>query len=98
MKSFRIYIKAITYAVFLFLLIISFSRKFNVNVDEVFSYGLANHYGDSRMTFKTGVRYVPANSPWMEYVTVSKDHRFDYLNVWRNQEADVHPPFYYFVL
>ena len=31
-------------------------------------------------------------------MTVSKEHRFDYKNVWINQSHDVHPPLYYAIL
>ncbi len=98
MKNYRKLLKVLIYIVFLLLLVFSFSKKFNLNIDEVYSYGLANHYGDRSMTIEDGLRYVPASTPWLNYVTVSRDHRFDYKNVWANQTSDVHPPFYYVIL
>ncbi|MCR5344075.1 MAG: hypothetical protein K6E70_12025 [Butyrivibrio sp.] len=98
MKSYEKIIRATIYLAFLLLLIIFFSKKYNVNVDEVYSYGLANHYGGRKMSFENGVKFVPANTPWIEYVAVSDEHRFDYGNVWSNQASDVHPPFYYVIL
>ncbi|WP_026491762.1 glycosyltransferase family 39 protein [Butyrivibrio sp. XPD2002] len=98
MKIYEKITRAGIYIVFLILLILSFSKKVNVNIDEVYSYGLANHYGERRMSFEDGIKYVPAGTPWLQYVTVSDDHRFDYANVWSNQTSDVHPPFYYVIM
>lgn len=98
MKCFEKLSRAAIYLLFLLLLIVSFSNKYNVNVDEIYSYGLANHYGGRKISFEDGVKYVPANTPWIDYVTANRDHRFDYRNVWRNQTEDVHPPFYYVIL
>lgn len=33
-----------------------------------------------------------------DYLTVQKNERFDYANVYYNQTCDVHPPLYYFLL
>ncbi len=33
-----------------------------------------------------------------DYITVQPDERFTYDNVYKNQELDVHPPLYYFIL
>ncbi|WP_026657082.1 glycosyltransferase family 39 protein [Butyrivibrio sp. AC2005] len=82
------------------ILVVVISKKINYHVDEVYSYGLANHKadGEKNMTIKNGIKYVPANKPWMDYVTVSKDNKFNYKSVWDNQGVDTHPPLYYAVL
>ena len=73
------------------------SQKENLHVDGFYTYGLSNHpyMGSIGMNPVEGRVYVPAESAWMEYLSVQENHRFDYVNVWKNQEADVHPPLYY---
>lgn len=86
------------YMIFAILMIGVIGRKENLYVDEVYSYGLANHAGNIQMDIKDGVTYYPSSEPWINYMTVSAENRFDYVNVWRNQANDVHPPLYYFIL
>lgn len=72
--------------------------KVGYNVDEIFTFLLSNHQYDTTNSIfvqpKDGVSYTGAEI-WNEYLAVDRNHRFDYANVWKNQEADVHPPLYY---
>ncbi|WP_026524360.1 hypothetical protein [Butyrivibrio sp. MB2005] len=72
--------------------------KKNYHVDEMLSYGLSNHTEGFMMTLDEGVKYVPSDTQFIKYLGVSTDHRFDYENVFINQENDVHPPLYYSIL
>ena len=94
--------KAALYVVFAILLIITISNKADMFMDEVYSYGLANHVysgtGPSRMEPIEGVTYSPAENAYLEYMTAQEDGRFNYKNVWKNQSNDVHPPLYYALL
>lgn len=87
-------------AAFILISIFVISRKVNLHVDEVYTYGLANHQyvNTFNMDPEEGKIYEPAKSAWDEYMQVQKGHAFDYGNVWENQKADVHPPFYYVLI
>ena len=39
--------------------------------------------------------HTPGTSVYDDYMKVQNGQRFDYVNVWRNQTNDVHPPLYY---
>lgn len=98
-KSKKIYFsKIILYGVFLFLMVVLILNKVNFHVDETFSYGLANHQGGNVIGIEDGKLYTPAEEPFLNYLTVSNEHAFDYGNVWKNQSNDVHPPLYYALL
>ena len=86
------------YMLFMILMILTIHKKENLYVDEVYSYGLSNYHGDIYMEVESGRTYYPAGVPWAEYMTVDENGRFDYSNVWKNQEQDVHPPLYYAIL
>ena len=86
------------YVLFTVLMILTLANKENLYIDEVCSYGLANHSGNPYMLIEDGRTYYPSGTPWVEYMSVSTDHRFDYANVWSNQAQDVHPPLYYVLL
>lgn len=86
------------YGLFLILLILTISNKENFHVDEMYSYGLANHQGGISISFEDGKTYMPSTEPYTEYLTVGENARFDYKNVWENQAEDVHPPLYYVLL
>lgn len=99
-KRFNIKILLI-YFFFIVLMVLTISRKTNLYVDEIFSYGLANHMNNGSgilPEIEDGETYSPSNTPWIEYMTVNAENRFHYANVWVNQEQDVHPPFYYLIL
>lgn len=86
------------YVIFLILMILTISNKENYHVDETYSYGLANHQEGVAINIEDGRRYFESEEPFLEYLTVDKEHRFDYQNVWENQSQDVHPPLYYALL
>ena len=86
------------YIVFGILMVFVIGQKENMYVDEVYSYGLANHTEGSMMCVEEGYTYYPSGTPWMNYMTVNSENRFDYRTVWANQKADVHPPLYYAIL
>lgn len=90
-------ISAILYLIFTLLMVFLLSQKVNYNIDELLSYGLANH-ANGQLWFEDGVTYIPAQSPWLSYLTVQEGHAFNLQNVWANQASDVHPPFYYVIL
>lgn len=71
------------------------SQKCNYHVDEIWNYGLSNQKGFFCYIISDGIIYKPGEAPFMDFLTVDPEHRFDYPNVWRNQSSDVHPPFYY---
>ena len=84
-------------AVFIALAAFVLGNKTNLHGDEVFTYGLSNHPYIHTFNIKAeeGTVYTPADILWNEYMQVQPGHQFDYRNVWKNQEADVHPPLYY---
>jgi hypothetical protein len=86
------------YISFILVLVFACRQKVSVNIDEVYSYGLANHYGSKSIQIEDGFKYVPSEEVYYNYVTVFDEHRFDYINVWNNQVQDVHPPLYYCIL
>lgn len=86
------------YGLFLTLMMVTIANKSNYHVDEMYSYGLANHQGSHVISFEDGTAYTPSLEPYLDYLTVNENHRFDYENVWKNQSNDVHPPLYYAIL
>lgn len=76
------------------------TRKAGMFIDEVYTYGLSNSYyapyiadikgGDISSTEFT-------RQDILEYLTVGNEDRFAFGSVYSNQEADVHPPLYYWV-
>lgn len=86
------------YVVFTYLMILAVANKVNLNVDEVYSYGLSNSTQGMNIIVEDGVTYYPSNTPWLNYMAVDPDARFRYDLVWRNQSDDVHPPLYYALL
>ncbi len=85
-------------ALFVVLMVLVLRSKVNLYVDEVCSYGLANHNAGPYMSIEDGRTYYPAGTPWTEYMAVDEEHCFDYGSVWANQTQDVHPPLYYVLL
>lgn len=86
------------YFVFAILVIFVIAYKADYHGDEIMSYGLANNEGSISIEFEEGVRYEPAVLPYLNYMTVDKNSRFNYSNVWKNQSQDVHPPLWYAIL
>ncbi len=88
----------ILYIVFFIIMVFLISKKQDYHMDEIFSYGLSNHYGGITLSIEDGYRYDDPEAVYMDYMTVDPSHRFDYVNVWQNQRMDTHPPFYYVLL
>lgn len=86
------------YLLFIVLMVLTIKNKDNLYVDELGNYGMANNVGGTSIVIEDGKTYYPSGIPWMEYMTVDKEHRFDYKNVWTNQAEDVHPPLSYVFL
>ncbi len=85
------------YICFFVILCLFIANKKNYHVDELLTYQLANSFR-GYMTPVDGDNYYPSDKAWLEYLTVQNGYEFDYNNVWKNQEADVHPPIYYVLL
>ena len=90
----RIYI----YIVFIIISIVVLNSKKNYHLDELYSYSLANHDGDLNIEIEDGKEYEPADSPFVQHLTLSKNNILNYEIVWENQIKDVHPPLYYYEL
>lgn len=75
------------------------SMKSGYHVDEIATFGLANHQynGTTQVTITDGIAYT-GQQLWQEYTTVDAAHSFDYSNVIENQIHDVHPPLYYILI
>lgn len=88
------------YITFFLICVIVIACKKNFHVDEIFTYGLANHVdGSIAMAPQTApYLYEPAERAYEEYMAVQEGHRLDFKNVWNLQEKDVHPPFYYVLI
>lgn len=84
------------YIVLIIALIFVILAKKNFNVDEIWSYELANCAGTNQA--EEGKIYEPAEEAYLEYMTVQPGQRFNALNVWYNQSQDTHPPLYYLLL
>lgn len=93
----------VLYVVFALILAGVIAAKKNFFVDEIYSYGLANHVAeDGRTIWMTPklapYTYASGGEPYYDYVTVKQGQQFHFANVWKNQTNDVHPPFYYLIL
>lgn len=89
---------ALTIVIYLFLSVAILFCKEDFNIDEIFSYGLANSENGFAIDYEWNQEYKDPESVFLNYLTVSEGHRFDYRNVWANQAIDVHPPLYYALL
>ncbi len=96
------------YILFSVLLMLCISQKSYYYIDEYASYALSNISNNSFVycsntvpesaNFKDGVRYEPASKAFAAITGVDDSRRFNYVNVWKNQINDTHPPFYYMLL
>lgn len=86
------------YLLFIVLMVLTIKNKDNLYVDELGNYGMANNVGGTSIVIEDGKTYYPSGTPWVEYMAVDPEHRFDYGNVWSNQAMDVHPPLSYVFL
>ena len=61
------------YGSFLLAMVLTLSQKHNYYVDEMFTYGQANHQGSKEFGIEDGVIYAPALRPFMEFLSVSPE-------------------------
>lgn len=90
----------LVYILCVLIAVLAVERKDNYETDEIFTYGLSNHqYVDTtEMRVVEGQKYEPAGTAWYDYMVVQPGEGFDYVNVWKNQREDVHPPLYYMLV
>lgn len=87
---------AILYLILAIFMILAVSMKVNYYIDEIYTYGLSNYNGNGiNMEIEYDKTYTPGTAVYDDYMKVQNGQRFDYVNVWRNQTNDVHPPLYY---
>lgn len=85
-----------------FVLTFAFNKQV-FHEDEFFSYALSNSSGRP-FIYGSKVQVVENYNSWETgdsfryYVRTTGETAFDYVNVWKNQAADVHPPLYYALL
>ena len=96
-KNRRLFIYAL-FVLFSFLMIFTIFFKTNFHLDEISSYTLSNNIGDIFLSFEDFQKYSPVKDIFLQSMTASPTHRFNYANVFANQAADVHPPLYYILL
>ena len=83
---------AVMLAALLALMVSIGAGKDGFDIDEFFTYGLANSYHQPFLSAQTGSWI--SGKAFSDYLT-AKGHAHEYLNVYENQIADVHPPLYY---
>lgn len=83
---------AVMLAALLALMVSIGAGKDGFDIDEFFTYGLANSYQQPFLSTQTGSWI--SGKAFSDYLT-AKGHAHEYLNVYENQIADVHPPLYY---
>ena len=75
------------------------TQKEGYHVDEIYTYGLSNSYYlpflDSAENFEN---HWLTPDDFSKYVKTQDGTRFKYDSVYYNQEKDVHPPLYYFLI
>lgn len=67
-------------------------EKNGFDIDEIFTYGLSNAYQQPFIEVPKG-EWI-SGTRFADYLSVG-NHAHEYLNVYENQIADVHPPLYY---
>ena len=97
MKTKDFFIVLVITALSLLLVIYYGSCKAGYYSDEVWTYGLANNLSGIYPKVETGVKY-SGYGPFDDFVKARNEARFNVTNVWKNQEDDVHPPFYYILI
>ncbi|MBR5754195.1 MAG: hypothetical protein IKX83_06905 [Clostridia bacterium] len=96
-KQWKVVSVAVPWLLCAAVLLLTLFLKVDYHMDEVWSYGLANHPGDIVMDFELNKTYDP-REVYDDYLVADPEHRFDYANVWENQRNDNHPPLYYALL
>ena len=70
------------------------NRKVDYYIDELWTYGLANNIDSTQPNIEFGREY-SGMGPYETFMEVQSGEGFNYVNVWKNQANDVHPPLYY---
>lgn len=72
-------------------------QKSGYHCDEIYSHGLSNKDFHYEIYDGDNIRW---NTPEDidSYLSVPHDGRFDYVNVYKNQMSDVHPPLFYIIM
>lgn len=71
------------------------SKKINLDIDECFTYGLANN--SFQMNVESYKEYT-GEEILLNYAAARDGHLFDVKNVFFNQKMDTHPPFYFLLV
>ena len=69
-------------------------------IDEVYTYGLSNSHNAPYLKDVAGgdlIDKIITRDDLISYVTVDEGEELDFSSVYTNQEADVHPPLYYWL-
>lgn len=70
------------------------NEKSGYHIDELLTVILANNTSETRIEFNT--KYDDGKAAIERFFTVNETNpAFNWKNVWENQHADTHPPFYY---
>lgn len=87
-------------AIILFVILIAFgSNKAGFFVDEYFSFLNANLSPDELTTIIASGENTYSGQELIDMCLIrDQEERFDYQEVWKNQEADTHPPLYYAIV
>lgn len=73
-------------------------QKEGYHIDEIYTWSLSN-YEDGFVTWTEGtVNEWNSGEFYKEVFKVTGEERFNYGLVYSNQEDDVHPPMYYFLI
>ena len=73
------------------------TMKKDYHVDEIWTFGLANHLGGIYPDIEYGKEYSGIDG-FASFMEATDGNAFNYVNVWKNQSKDVHPPLYYFFI
>ena len=84
------------YGLLLLVMIAAISLKKNYQLDEIYSYGLANNVGFTAIhPYFAPITYDNPADVFLDYMVVEEGEPFSIGNVWYNQERESSPPFYY---
>lgn len=76
------------------------TRKEGMFIDEIYTYGLSNNSSGPFLRDMKGGHVadtVFTREELLDYVSVTGDEGFDFIEVYDNQVNDVHPPLYYWL-
>ena len=91
--------KAWIYILFIAIMVIVISMKKDYHMDEVFSYGLANHVGQTSIHPEYApYTYDDPAQVFLDYMLLDEEVGFSIENCWYNQERESSPPLYYFTV